>query len=207
MIRHTNIKKFVLVLFLIVLPGVLSVPTATAAFRYLHEGMKIPPLEGKDIITNQDITSEAYLKDNNMLIIVFWATWSKRSLDELKALKEIALQYSGKSMKIIAVNVDDTIITATRKNRILQIIKDLELPFPAIIDNNLELFYKFGVIAVPSTAITDPTGIIRYGPAGYSLSTKDFIVDSIEVLLGLKDTAELAVAKKGYVPNNKALRY
>lgn len=200
-------KKFVLALFLIVLPGVLSVPTATAAFRYLHEGMKIPSLEGKDIITNQNITSEAYLKDNNMLIIVFWATWSKRSLEELKALKDISLQFGDNPMKIIAVNVDDTVISSTRRNKILQIIQDLELPFPTIIDNNLELFYKFGVIAVPSTAITDQTGTVRYSPAGFSLSTKDFVIDSIEVLLGLKDTASIAIAKKGYTPENKALRY
>lgn len=207
MTNRRSLKKFIIVMFLIVLPGVISVPTVTAAFRYIHEGMKIPALEGKDVLTSQNVSSNAYLEENNMLVIVFWATWSKRSLDELSALKEISSQFKEKPVKIIAVNVDHAVVTDNKRKQITKIISDMDLPFPTIIDNNLELFYSFGVIAVPSTAITDSTGIIRYGPAGYSLSTRDFIVDSIEVLLGLKDVSDIAVARKGYTPNNKALRY
>ncbi len=194
--------------FLILLIAVLFVPSATAAFKYLHEGMKLPTIESIDIRTGETVSSESVLKDNNMIIIVFWSTWSRRSLEELKALKEICLMYPNDRFKIIAVNVEGQKISPVTKDTILRLSEEMELPFPVIIDHNLEIFYQFGVIAVPSTAITDTTGVIRFGPAGFSLTTHDLIIDSIDVLLGKKELADTTmIMKKGYIPKIKASRY
>ncbi len=194
-------------LFLILLIAVLFVPSATAAFRYLQEGMKLPTIDAKDILTGEQISTDKIIHNDNMLIVVFWSTWSKRSIDELKALKEIALMYPNDRFKIIAVNVESQKMSAMLRERVVQFSKELDLPFPVIIDNNLEIFYQFGVIAVPSTAITDTTGVIRYGPAGFSLTTHDLIIDSIDVLLGKKVVSESEMFKKGYIPNLKSSRY
>ena len=206
MIQGKYLKRFIIYFVLLTLPGVLWVPSATAAFKYLHEGMKIPEVSGINVYDNQKVSSEVYLSENNMLIIVFWATWSKRSIDELEALKEIANENTGLKFKIIAVNVEGQDLTPAAKTVVQRKTQELDLPFPAINDESLSIFYSFGVIAVPSTAITDTTGVMRFGPAGFSLTTRDLIEDSIKVLLGLEE-APTIVAVKGYKPNNKSRRY
>lgn len=185
---------------------VAMVPSATAAFKYLREGMPAPSIEGTDLITAETVKTDKWLPDN-MVIVVFWATWSQRSIEELQDLKAIALKYQTVPLKILAVNVDGQKLTSPQKKQIMEIIDDLDLPFPAIIDEDLESFYKFGVIAVPSTAIIDSTGTLRYGPAGYSLTTRDLIVDSIEVLAGLKEPTKDSVVIDGYRPIARAGRY
>ncbi len=208
MSRFSSIKNRFISFFVILVIAVLFVPSVTAAFRYLHEGMKLPSFDSKDIITGESVSSEKILHDNNMLIVVFWSTWSQRSIDELNTLKQISLMYPDDNFKIIAVNVESQKISPKLKEKIINFTQELDLPFPVIIDNNLEIFYQFGVIAVPSTAISDTTGIMRFDPAGFSLTTKDLIIDSIDVLLGKKDISDTTlILKKGYIPNLKASRY
>ena len=142
-----------------------------------------------------------------MLFRSFWAKWSNRSLEELSSLKEIALEYKEMGVKIIAVNVDNANMPPKKIEEIKQFLIQLNLPFHTIIDNKLNLFNSFGVIAVPSTVIADSSGIMKYGPAGYSLTTRDLIVDSLMVLLGLKDRSDSLAIREGYTPNNKSLRY
>ncbi len=207
MIWNFSTFKKVFVTLLLVLPGILLVPSATAAFKYLNEGMKAPTVTGLDIKTGEKISTSAYTADNNLLIVVFWSSWSKRSLEELDALKEIYNDLGEKPVKIVAINVDSEELVGKQRQLVLDLIAAKDLPFPVIIDDGLDIFYEFGVIAVPSTAILDSSGILRYGPAGYSLTTKDLIIDSIEVLLGLKSASVTTVVKKGYSPKKRSLRY
>lgn len=201
-----RIRVFALHL-LAVLIVVAMVPEATAAFKYLHEGMKAPDIVGKNLLTGEDVSTES-LGDGKMVVILFWATWSKRSMEQLVDLKEIAVQYQDHPISFVAVNVENEKLNGPMRQLITDTIQKLELPFPSIIDEGLAAFKQFGVIAVPSTAILDTTRTLRYGPAGYSLSTRDRIVDSIEVLLGLKDAADtVLVMKTGYEPKKRASRY
>lgn len=194
-------------LLLFVMSGMFFVPTAAAAFKYIHEGMQSPTVKGKDIASGESVSSDKYFDDNNLVIVVFWASWSQRSLEELEALKEIMTDVSEQPIKIIAVNVEGQNITSKQKQEIIELSLSMDLPFPSIIDEKLEIFYEFGVIAVPSTAIFDTTGTLRYGPAGYSLTTKDLIVDSIMILLGIREPSIVTPLKEGYQPKPKALRY
>lgn len=193
--------------FFIILPGILCVPSATAAFKYLNEGMNFPAIESIDTKTGEVISTDAILNEEKMIIIVFWASWSQRSIEELEALREIYPTISDKPVQFIAVNVEGQDITGSKKQSLINYIDELNLPFPSIIDENLKIFYEFGVIAVPSTAICDKSGVLRYAPSGYSLTTRDLIVDSIEVLLGLKQPTVTTKIKKGYTPKKRSLRY
>ncbi|UCC78654.1 MAG: tetratricopeptide repeat protein [Candidatus Zixiibacteriota bacterium] len=192
--------------FFVVFNMIPFVPRVTAAFKYLQEGMSIPEVRGKDVITGEEVSSQNLLR-GNVLIVAFWATWSERSIMQLKDMKEFYNDHPDLPLKIIAVNVENQLITPEERKIIESKIVELDLPFPVLIDDNLSVFYEFGVIAVPSTAILDSTGILRYAPSGYSLATRDLIVDSVEVLLGLKKPSITSVVKKGYQPAQKASRY
>lgn len=181
-------------------------PAVGAAFKYLHEGMSAPQIVGEDILTGEKVDLHKTLGDN-FVMVVFWATWSERSLEQLADLKEFANQRTSQPFKVIAVNVDGETISLETRERILATVRELELPFPVIIDKALESFYEFGVIAVPSSALLDQTGVLRFGPAGYSLTTRDRIVDSIDVLLGLREATVEETLAVGYIPDMKAARY
>lgn len=189
-----------------IMAGIIFTPQATAAFRYLTEGMGAPDVKGKDLATGEMVSSRELSKDN-LVIIVFWSTWSARSLEQLKDMSDMYQEFTASPIKMIAVNVDGPQLSKAARQAVETTVKNLKLSFPVIIDKNLDIFYQYGVIAVPSTAVVDTSGTLRYGPAGYSLTTKDRIVDSIQIFLGLKQPDTTTVFRAGYRPNDRSSRY
>jgi Flp pilus assembly protein TadD/thiol-disulfide isomerase/thioredoxin len=183
--------------------------TASAAFKYLQEGMTPPEFKGKDLINGKEVFWKPGSSDDGkeVMVIVFWATWSPRSMDLLRDLKEMSEQYGEHNFRVIAVNVDGQETSPMAMREITQKTVELDLPFPVVVDEGLKIFYAYGVIAVPSIALVDGAGQLRYGPSGYSYSVRDRIVDSTEVLLGLKEAGELTVLVEGYKPKPRASRY
>ncbi len=182
------------------------VPNVSAAFRYLQEGMKAPVITGRDLRTGAEISSEPQA-DDRLIVITFWATWSQRSLELLADLQSLQEQYADQPFRVIAVNVDREKITPEIRDSIDRIVDSITPLLPQVIDDGLQMFYEYGVIAVPSTAVIDSAGILRYAPSGYSLTVRDRLVDTIEVLLGLKTPTEFYAALPGYEPHPRAMRY
>ena len=183
--------------------------TASAAFKYIQEGMTPPEFKGKDLLTGEEVVWKPGTGDegSEVVLIVFWATWSPRSMDLLRDLKEMSEEYREHEFRVIAVNVDGQKPTPMMMKEISSKSVELDLPFPIIVDEGLKTFYAYGVIAVPSIALVDGAGHLRYGPAGYSYIIRDRIVDSTEVLLGLREAGALAVLAPVYRPKPKASRY
>ncbi len=184
----------------------LLAPLVAGAFKYLREGMAAPKIIGTDLLSGERVATEAWLAEN-MVVVVFWATWSPRSLDELRDLKKTVAEFPDLPFRILAVNADGQTLSAPERDAIVGLVTELDLPFPVIIDEGLEILYQYGVMAMPSTAIIDSTGTLRFGPSGYSYATHDLIVDSIMTLLGLAEPREGLVIDAGYRPNKKAGRY
>lgn len=185
----------------------LMVPTASAAFKHLHEGMEIPHFNGTDVRQGAEIATDKMIEDGSVVVILFWATWSERSLEQLHDMESLFDSYQGQPIHFLAINVEGQQISNIDRTKIMGIVDSLPPGMPVIIDEGLDIFYQFGVIAVPSTAVLDSTGSLRYGPAGYSLKTRDLIVDSIEVLLGLRMASADSAITEGYRPKPTASRY
>jgi tetratricopeptide (TPR) repeat protein len=94
------------------------------------------------------------------------------------------------------------------EERVKRILVELDLPFPVIMDKNLDIFYEYGVVAVPSVAILDADKVIRAAPSGYSYTIRDRLTESVESVLGLISEEDVTVAvKPAYQPKLKASRY
>jgi Tfp pilus assembly protein PilF/peroxiredoxin len=189
----------------IVLALLLGAPVV-AAFKHLTEGMDAPDFTGTNIVTGEQVNL-IKLRDGHLVIVVFWSTWSPRSFQQLSDLARLLPEYSDHPVRIIAVNVDAPELTATGRSAVVEKVEELNPGFPVIIDEGLEIFYRYGVIAVPSTAVVDSSGVLRYGPSGYSLTTRDYIVDSIESFLGLRETVVAELKVDRYRPKKRAARY
>ena len=51
--------------------------------------MQAPAVEGVDVVTGEKISSDPS-GEEEILVVTFWATWSKRSIEILADLKEMA---------------------------------------------------------------------------------------------------------------------
>ncbi len=182
--------------------------SASAAFKHVEEGMKFPEVSGKDVITGEKVSSSDLTDDGaEAVVVVFWATWSARSIELLGDLKNLVAAHEGRPFKVLAVNVEGQRLTATARKAIDRTLAELELPFPTVLDPDLAFFTSYGVIAVPSTAVLDSEHVLRAGPSGYSFLVKDAIIDSVGILLGLKTTISSEALVQKYQPKPRALRY
>ncbi len=186
---------------------VLSMGSASAAFKYLHEGMVPSALKGQDLVTGEKVEWKPGQEDGQVSLVVFWATWSPRSLEMMRDLKDVQARYGEQGIQVYAVNVDGQNVTPTVHKQVKQVVNEMELPFPVVIDQGLELFYSYGVIAVPSLALVDTEGRLSYGPSGYSFPIRDRLIDSIEELLGLSAPTAAVAKKPVYQAVKKATRY
>lgn len=188
---------------LIIFTASLILCSASAlAFKHLSTGMECPKVKTKNFNSRK-------MGEKKALIIVFWATWSKRSIKQLDDLQKLYELHSKNGLEIIAVNVEKEELSSAEADSIKQFYNSKNYTFLSIVDEGLKLFYKFGVISVPSSALVDSTGVLRFGPAGYSLTTKERLIDSTLMLLGIKPTNDISPDSliEGYRPDKRAYRY
>jgi Flp pilus assembly protein TadD/alkyl hydroperoxide reductase subunit AhpC len=204
--RNGDIRGWKYLTLILTLVIIIAVAEASAAFKYAAVGMEAHDFTGEDIISGNKI-SIGDLHRDHLVIVVFWATWSPRSLTQLAEMKVLKDEYVGRNIEVVAVNVDAPKLSVTVRTLIAETVKEMDIKFPVIIDEGLEIFYTYGVIAVPSTAIVDTSGTLRYDPGGYGLLTRDIIEDSIKVFLGIDLDKLKTKPPKGYQPKPKSARY
>ncbi len=136
-----------------------------------------------------DLTGQARpladVKGRRGLVILFWAGWSDRSIEELKRLDAVSADLGAHGVTVAAVNVDrvapddgDAVTLRTR-------IDGLHLHVPVFVDRGLELFHAYGVVTVPSTAVVDERGRLSYFLYGYSHEQRESLFDAIDAIAGI----------------------
>ena len=178
-------KNFRLVLCLLL--GILLVSsTQLWGFRHLKEGEPAPDFKLKDLEGKSYSLSESKGK---VAIILYWRTDQERSLNGLKALKQLSESFSNQPVRILTITKDsDT-------SAIKEVKQSLELPFPILRDNKEEVYSQFGVFVFPSTAIIDQKGIYRFHYGGFREDYAKEIEGRVKVLLGLLSEKDLNAAE------------
>lgn len=197
-------RELVLVFSLLglVLLGLSFTPQAVAAFKHVQEGMESPAftlesLEGKKV------NLEDY-KGKKAIVVVFWASWSSRSLDELKDLQSLGEKYRDQGLAVLAINADNLKLSSQDLVQIKTEVAARQITFPVLLDHGLEIYNAYGVVATPSTALVDKEGKIHFSLAGYNLMMKDQLEDMVREILGLA-VAKKAERKEGYIPPRAAM--
>lgn len=123
------------------------------------------------------------------LVILFWATWSERSLAELTRLNANEKHLRDDGVAVAAVNVDHQNSGSPELARVRESVTKLALTIPVLIDDGLKLFQAYGVISVPSTALVNTKGELRYFAAGYGPSEREALFDAVDALAGRQRAA------------------
>jgi len=164
-----------------------------------------PPIGGPaPLLAVRDLSGHsrplAEVKGRRGLVILFWAAWSDRSLEELKRLDARSADLSAHGVAVAAVNVDrvapDDADAVTLRNH----IDGLHLHVPVFVDRGLELFHAYGVVTVPSTAVVDERGRLSYFLYGYSHEQREGLFDAIDTLAGISRPPAAAARSPVIVP-------
>ena len=184
-----------------------AIPHAGAAFKYLKVGMEVPDFALKTLAGEE--FGLARVKEHPATLLVFFATWSPRSTPALVDAQKLYDQYAGRGFSVVAVNVNRPRLSTDDIREIEELKTNLKLTVPIVIDEGLETYNAFGVVATPSVAVVDNEGKVVHEAASYLQSTGDNIRQAVEILLGVREApkADAVAAKPVYKPDSKALRH
>lgn len=93
-----------------------------------------------------------YAGKGKYVLIDFWASWCKPCCIEMPELKQLYHQYKEKGLEIVSISIDQDKDAWQKK------IKELQMNWPQMIDENKEASKTYVVGAIPHTILLDPTG-------------------------------------------------
>jgi len=120
------------------------------------------------------------------LVVLFWAGWSQRSIEQLQRLDAAARELSAHGMAIAAVNVDRQTLDENETMRLRDRVDQLGVRVPVLVDRELTLFHAYGVVTIPSTAVIDGKGRLAYFLFGYSHEQREELFDAIDRVAGIR---------------------
>jgi thiol-disulfide isomerase/thioredoxin len=106
--------------------------------------------------TGETVRSMDYV--GKVLVGHFWASWSRRSLDELPQVTKLYEDYKDRGLQLIGINVDKS------RRRIEETLKKFPMPWPQYFDGKgleNDILIGTGVINVPTYFVVDRDGILR----------------------------------------------
>jgi peroxiredoxin len=181
--RYSSVVRRSLVAGLLLGLVTFSVSGAAAAFKNIKVGDQALPVQLNDLDGQEH--SLAQYKDAKAVLILFWATWSQRSINELEDLKKFDEKYGEQGLQIMAVNVENQALDDQDMRQIRTVIEKSEVGFPVLLDNGLKTYNEWGVIATPTTAIVDSEGTVSFDLSSYPTSAYEEMDEAIQKSLGL----------------------
>ncbi|MGM0813739.1 MAG: TlpA family protein disulfide reductase, partial [Pseudomonadota bacterium] len=98
------------------------------------------------------------LADNRgrITLVNFWATWCPPCVHEIPSMNRLAAAYDEREFGIVSINYRE------EPEHILEFMREVEVDFPVLMDQDGRVSDEWGVFAFPSSFILDREGRIRY---------------------------------------------
>jgi Tfp pilus assembly protein PilF len=183
---------------------VAAAPSISAAFKKVDIGDRPPRFTMKEL-GGGDRKSEDLLA-GKVSVLLFWATWSPRSLEVLKDLESIVTELGKDQLQVVAINAEHTRISAADEGIIGKTVADTGSSAMILLDDGLNAYSDFGAMALPSMLVVDREGVVSFAMAGYPTTMRGDLPEAVKMALGLISEEEVEVVEE-YVPKNSALMY
>jgi thiol-disulfide isomerase/thioredoxin len=130
------------------------------------------------------------LKDyqGKVVFLAFWASWCSRCPEEIAFLKKLSARFSD-DLVVLAVNQEGEELTDTQPDHLRAAMVETQIPFPVLLDPNLETWRAYCLNALPTTVILDREGKVRFAEASFYWASEEKITQALEGLGVLRPTA------------------
>lgn len=140
-------------------------PDPARAFRNLAEGdrpadFSLATLDGTKVQLSKTLGKKA-------TVIVFWASWSPRSSEALCDFCDLYEAHATDGLSVIAVDVFPREWKGDALEELVSGARQLEVPFPIVVDDDLEVFDAYGVVVLPAMVLLDAEGVVVALLSGY----------------------------------------
>ncbi len=148
------------------------------------------PLLGKDAPVFEldtlagKLVKLADLKEKEIIILDFWATWCGPCVKALPTITEVASAYKAKGVVFYAVNVGEDAETVSA------FLKEKELDVPVLLDKEGKVAGLYGAEGIPQTVLIGKDGIVQVVHVGLSADLKVKLSHELDELLAGKKLAE-----------------
>lgn len=112
-----------------------------------------------------------------VVLLNFWASWCGPCRQEMPLLDDIQKKYSPLGFTVLGINVD------LKPEKAFQYLKDTPVDFPVLFDPESKVSELYSVTAMPSTALIDKDGKVRFIHAGYKSGDEEIYRNKIKDLL------------------------
>ncbi len=155
--------RVLLLAALVSLPAMAIAPQGPApAFRL--EGMDGKPVSLDDL-------------KGQVVMINFWATWCGPCRQEMPLLEKLYAKYKPMGFTLLGVNVEPDSSLASG------FLQKTPVTFPILFDRNSDVSKRYQVAGMPSTAIVDRKGNLRWVHKGYKPGDENAYLDQIRALI------------------------
>jgi tetratricopeptide (TPR) repeat protein len=178
--NSSQLKKIAYVALILILLG--STFQIKHVFGKLFTGMKTPSFT-LNTLDGKNETFDHLSTGKKLTAIVFWTMWNKQSAQELSRLQKAYARYREKGFQVIAINVEDQTISRDQLQSIANYCKEVGLAFPILIDQNLETFSAFSIIAIPTTFLINEGKTIVYRLPGYPIAGAEQLFSTIRDIM------------------------
>lgn len=127
-----------------------------------------------------DTNNKPYIRNNyknKLTIINFWATWCPPCVEEIPSLNRLVKKMKGSGFELISINY------AEDKKTINEFMKQVDVDYPVLLDQDGGFAKQWNVISYPSTFIIDSQGEIRYGVNSAILWDSPELIKKLKPLL------------------------
>ncbi len=115
-------------------------------------------LSGKEIALKN-------FQGKDIVFVNFWASWCPPCKQEFPELNELANEYKGHGLQVLAINLDKS---QERVEKFLEKMKIKPDALTILLDPKSEVVSSYVARSMPSSFIVDKKGIIRFVHFGYS---------------------------------------
>ena len=113
-----------------------------------------------------------------VVLLNFWATWCGACIEEMASMQNLYSTLRAEGVEVLAVSID-----RWNEDRIQEYVKNNQLTFPVLLDQNQKVRKKYHVMGLPTSYLIDGEGKIR----GYASGARTWdSEDSKDMFLSLK---------------------
>jgi peroxiredoxin len=118
-----------------------------------------------------------------VLLLNFWATWCGACREEMTSMQNLYSSLRVEGVEVLAISID-----RWNEDRIQEYVKDNNLTFPVLLDQNQKIRKQYHVMGLPTSYLIDGEGKIR----GYASGARTWdSPNSKSLFLSLKNDKAL----------------